>query len=231
MSTAPLAYTSRHAFSYVSARGMPSRQRALVGLLIVAVHAAVFGGLLTERVEESPAVEQQPMMVSFVASQPEPQPEPPAAVVKPPEPPPPVPVLMSTPKPTPAAIVTPPAPEEIVEQALPEPPQAAASTAGPPQETLTPPDYLAAYLNNPGPQYPLTSRRRREEGVVMLKVLVSAGGVAEQVLVDSSSGFADLDNAAADIVKKRWRFVPAKEGDLAVAAWVTVPVSFSLKKS
>lgn len=61
------------------------------------------------------------------------------------------------------------------------------------------------------------------------KVFVSAAGAPEQVLIDRSSGHANLDEAAADIVRKRWRFAPATQGGRAVSARVAVPVSFTLK--
>ncbi|HWK48897.1 MAG TPA: energy transducer TonB, partial [Steroidobacter sp.] len=64
---------------------------------------------------------------------------------------------------------------------------------------------------------------------VMLKVLVNVAGAAEQVLVDTSSGYPSLDEAAADIVRRRWRFVPATQNNLPVAAWVHVPMVFELK--
>jgi len=44
----------------------------------------------------------------------------------------------------------------------------------------------------------------------------------------TSSGSPRLDQAALDTVK-RWRFVPARQGDQSVAAWVVVPISFSLE--
>ena len=58
---------------------------------------------------------------------------------------------------------------------------------------------------------------------------ISDIGAAEQVLLDRSSGHAALDAAALDIVKKRWRFAPAKQGERTVAAWVLVPIAFELK--
>jgi protein TonB len=129
--------------------------------------------------------------------------------------------------------MTAPPPEEPVRQVSPQPSAPApAPTAGPPapaSAATTPPNFTAAYLNNPGPQYPYASRRQREQGVVRLKVLVSADGLAEQVLVDRTSGFANLDAAAVEVVKKRWRFVPAKQGDRAVSAWVAIPMQFELK--
>lgn len=86
----------------------------------------------------------------------------------------------------------------------------------------------ADYLNNPKPHYPSASRRLREEGEVMLRVRVSAAGLAENVEIKHSSGFIRLDQAAVDAVT-RWRFVPARRGDEAVAAWVQVPITFNLQ--
>jgi protein TonB len=95
---------------------------------------------------------------------------------------------------------------------------------------VTPPSFSAAYLNNPGPVYPMSSRRKREQGTVRMRVQVGPDGAPLQVLLDRTSGYRDLDAAALDVVKKRWRFAPAKQGDRAVAAWVTVPLEFSLDR-
>jgi protein TonB len=84
-----------------------------------------------------------------------------------------------------------------------------------------------AYLNNPAPIYPKLSRRQGEQGRVLLKVLVSEKGVADQVQLETSSGFEKLDQAAVAAVKK-WSFVPAKRSNQAISAYVLVPVKFSL---
>jgi protein TonB len=96
-------------------------------------------------------------------------------------------------------------------------------------ETVTPPEFGAAYLNNPKPEYPAFARRMRMEGMVMLKVLVGRQGTALKVEVAHSSGYEILDKAAAGAVKN-WRFVPAKHGDSPFDEWVQVPVAFSLIK-
>jgi periplasmic protein TonB len=89
--------------------------------------------------------------------------------------------------------------------------------------------YDADYLNNPAPTYPSLSRRLGEEGLVVLRVQVSAEGRALQVELKKSSGFERLDNAARKSVEK-WRFVPARQAGIAVASWVEVPLQFSLQK-
>lgn len=86
----------------------------------------------------------------------------------------------------------------------------------------------ADYLHNPKPVYPHASRRLGEQGKVLLRVFVSAAGLAEKVEIKLGSGFARLDQAAEEAVS-RWRFVPAKRGEQAIAAWVQVPIIFQLE--
>ena len=92
----------------------------------------------------------------------------------------------------------------------------------------TEPVFNAAYLNNPPPVYPAVARRQNIEGQVLLEVVVSANGQADAVEIKNSSGSPLLDNAAMDAVR-RWRFVPAKQNDIAVAANVMVPVVFKIQ--
>ena len=68
----------------------------------------------------------------------------------------------------------------------------------------------------------------REQGRVMLRVLVNTRGTADEVQVRTSSGISRLDEAAVETVK-RWKFVPAKRGNDAVSAWVLIPISFTLE--
>jgi protein TonB len=86
----------------------------------------------------------------------------------------------------------------------------------------------AAYLRNPKPVYPGMSRRLREEGKVMLRVFVLSDGNPQEIEVKRSSGSVRLDEAAKAAVN-RWRFVPARRGNAAVAAWVVVPIIFKLE--
>lgn len=92
---------------------------------------------------------------------------------------------------------------------------------------VTPPTFGASYLNNPKPFYPLASRRLGEEGITMLRVHVSAEGIPQQIQVERSSGSSRLDIAAQKAVRD-WRFVPAREGSMAVAGWVNVPINWKL---
>lgn len=85
-----------------------------------------------------------------------------------------------------------------------------------------------ARLNNPEPPYPYESRRRGEEGRVILNVLVAADGTASSVEVDKGSGYRRLDMTARKTVS-RWRFIPAKQNNTAVEAWAKVTIIFKLR--
>lgn len=136
------------------------------------------------------------------------------------------------PRPQPAPTPTPvlampaespaPAVEAAVVKAPPPPP------APPAPVTVSQPRFDADYLSNPAPAYPAISRRLGEEGKVVLRVQVEPAGHPSQVELKSSSGSPRLDQAALDAVR-RWKFIPARRGDEAVAAWVLVPVVFNLK--
>lgn len=128
------------------------------------------------------------------------------------------------PEPQPAPVSTPvpaPAPSPVVSE-VPKPAPA------PPPLPVTQPRFNADYLNNPKPAYPSISRRMGEEGEVRLRVHVDPAGNAQQIEIYRSSGFPRLDQAALDTVKQ-WRFIPARQGDQSISAWVIVPILFSLR--
>lgn len=163
-----------------------------------------------------------PMTVRLVEILPElPKPKPP----EPPKPkkalPPPPPQLLAstTSSNAPVAFTVPPPP--------PAPVAAAPINAAPAPVAITAARFDADYLDNPKPVYPHASRRLGEQGKVLLRVYVSAAGLAEKVEIKLGSSFARLDQAALDAVS-RWRFVPARRGEQAVAAWVQVPITFQL---
>lgn len=99
--------------------------------------------------------------------------------------------------------------------------------ASPAEESYIPPRSNLAYLNNPKPVYPLDARQRHQEGLVVIKVFVSAEGMAQTVRIERSSGHDILDESALTAVRE-WRFVPAKRGERPEAGWATVPINFSL---
>ena len=143
---------------------------------------------------------------------------------------------VKAPRPNPTQ-VAPPAPADapaaLVAPLPPKPPivlpiEAAVAPETVLSVTAVPPRFNADYLQNPAPQYPPLARRMREQGKVILRVLVDADGLAERVELRTSSGSARLDQSAQDTVK-RWKFVPAHQGERNVAAWVLVPITFTLE--
>jgi protein TonB len=92
---------------------------------------------------------------------------------------------------------------------------------------ISEPDFKAAYLNNPKPPYPRMAVRQHVQGTVILTVRVLPDGRAGDVRIDQSSGNSLLDDSALNTVKS-WRFTPARQGGVAVAAEVRVPIVFSL---
>ena len=209
------------------------RASRYAGLVIVVVlHAAVIVALLHYEPVRSAFTDAVPIMVSLITPQPvvEKPKEPPKPLpVKPrvqlPAPPEPQQIITSTTEaPTPVLAPAPPPPAPVAPVAVAPPPQPQAVAPVP----VIPPSFNADYLDNPPPVYPPLSRRMSEQGKVMLRVLVNPQGGAEQVELKSSSGSTRLDEAALATVK-RWRFTPARQGDKPVAAWVLIPITFSLK--
>lgn len=98
-----------------------------------------------------------------------------------------------------------------------------------PSQTVSQPQFEAAYLNNPRPAYPAMSRRLGEEGRVEVEVQVQADGLPSKVSLRRSSGYSRLDDAALEAIK-RWKFIPAKRAGEPVAASVIVPMPFVLEK-
>lgn len=85
----------------------------------------------------------------------------------------------------------------------------------------------AAFANNPKPPYPAVSRRMGEEGMVILSVHILATGQVAEIRLKKSSGYPRLDNAAMSTVKK-WRYLPARQGNTPIPFWHTQAIRFSL---
>lgn len=205
-------------------------------LHIVAVAALVFGWPQAREMLDRIAPIEIRLLTPEKPPEPPPPPPPPPKKAAPPAAPqllpialplpveaPPPPVVVAAASSAPTTFFVPPAPLE--KPAPPAEPQAVSMPAAP--EPLIEARFDADYLSNPKPVYPNASRRLGEEGVVHLRVRVSAEGAAERVELKKSSGFSRLDEAARETVA-RWQFVPARRGHAPVVAWVVVPIIFSL---
>jgi len=213
-----------------------TRLRAWSGALLV--HGAAALALLFAWPQAGEYLKQAlPIEVSLIeeAKPPEPvrppppprRPPPPAQMAQPPVPVPkpvPEPPVLATATVAEAPVIAPravvaSAPVAVQEYVSPAPPA--------PPEPLVEARFDAAYLSNPKPYYPMASRRLGEAGVVHLRVHVGTDGQALKVELKTSSGYPRLDQSALDTVA-RWHFVPARRGATPVAAWVVVPIVFSL---
>lgn len=86
------------------------------------------------------------------------------------------------------------------------------------------------YLREPVPRYPPKSRKLREQGMVVLRVLIDEQGAACSIEIETSSGFARLDDAAREAVE-RAAFRPYVEDGSPRRAFVLIPIEFSLNRS
>lgn len=115
--------------------------------------------------------------------------------------------------------------EPVVPPAETPMPASANAIAATPAQSAPAQDLKTA--NRVEPVYPSASRRAGEEGTVRLRVLVDENGRPRDVNVVKGSGFARLDEAAMDAVRK-WRFVAASDGAKKITAWTQVAVTFRL---
>ncbi len=76
--------------------------------------------------------------------------------------------------------------------------------------------------------YPVESKRYREQGTVLLRVLIDEAGIPRRIEVEKSSGYARLDRAARESVMQ-WRFNPGTRDGKPQSAWGLVPVAFRLE--
>jgi len=93
---------------------------------------------------------------------------------------------------------------------------------------LVPPAVHPAWGSQPPTVYPAVSRRLGEQGEVVLRLYVLADGRIGDVVIQQSSGHPRLDRAAVEAAR-RWRLLPARRGDNAVALWHEWPVHFRLQ--
>ena len=114
-------------------------------------------------------------------------------------------------------------------------PQPVVENVSPPTESrrteasvVMPPRVDAHLRNNSPPVYPSLSRRRGEEGVVILELLILPDGSVNEIHVRKSSGYRRLDQAALKAVS-RWRYRPATKAGVAIAYRYLQPVRFSLR--
>lgn len=93
--------------------------------------------------------------------------------------------------------------------------EAGGTEAGPTYRRLSPPKYPQAAID------------AKQQGNVLLKVLVATDGSVSQIEVESATVPGLFDQAAIDTVRK-WQFNPGTKDGAPVPTWVQVPICFSL---
>ncbi|MFZ5813279.1 MAG: energy transducer TonB [Thermodesulfobacteriota bacterium] len=88
-------------------------------------------------------------------------------------------------------------------------------------------DERPSVLRRVEPRYPEQARRRREEGKVLVRLVVDAQGRPTDCAVLASEPAGTFDAAALEAVR-RFRFRPGKLAGRAVATVVHIPFAFSL---
>jgi protein TonB len=210
---------------------MPFRLRPeqITGLLFVLLlHAAALYGLWSHRLLPSP-IDAATLFVNFIA--PPTPPTPPKAEV--PKPPPPKPRPMEKPQPRQLVATAPvvaatdyfaPSPqkqEPVIE--APRMPLPAGPVALGSELSLACPERMP-------PNYPATSRRLGETGIVILRVELDEQGLVAAARIDTASGFERLDQAAMTAVKT-WRCNPPRRNGQPVRAIARQPFHFVLQGS
>lgn len=219
---------------------LPRISRTLLILVILAHTGLLLWVALASPKTVTPITPPRPLTVNLIKPQVEkPQPKPVAkpqtkpTVSKPVFKTKPQPAVLVAKRPVPSPMqaveVPKPTPEpEPVSEVAPTPARVVAEAAKPAPPSPSPPR-PADYLNNPKPPYPALSRRLGEEGVVRLNILVNPDGSVARLELANSSGFARLDQSAMDTVQSSWKFEPARQDGSPVAAWVIVPIQFTVR--
>ncbi len=78
------------------------------------------------------------------------------------------------------------------------------------------------------PQYPKRAIRLGQEGVVWIHVLISSGGVRQDIKVHKPSRYALLNQAALKAAKK-WKFEANFINGRAAQGWVAIPIEFKIR--
>ncbi|HTC18137.1 MAG TPA: energy transducer TonB [Stellaceae bacterium] len=186
---------------YLASRFSTAR---LVGLgLVVLVHVVLIYALVHALARRSIDLLQQPVEARIIAvAPPEPaKPPPPEKIAPPPKP-----------------FVPPP------EVQLPSAPAAAGAITG---SANAPP--MVDRAQSRDPDYPAAARREGEQGSVVLQVLIGIDGRVRDARIAQSSGFADLDQAALDGIKRDYRFTPGMIDGQKREMWHTLKFTWKLR--
>jgi protein TonB len=144
-----------------------------------------------------------------------------------PKPPPPPPPQLKVPPPP---FVPPP---EFVIQTEPPPNTTAIQTQSVVKTPPAPPptQLHAITRTHTLPPYPALALRLNQQGTSLLKVTISTDGNVTDAVVQKSSGFDALDQAAVSFVKSHWRWEPPTLNGKPTAAVTLVAIRWDVKNA
>ena len=184
--------------------------RAIFAAATVGVHVIAAVAFMSIR-QERPIAEPEPIMATIMESS--------SAEVEPPRDltPPQVSVVYSL-----------TVPQELSFETEAPPPEAITAAISDNTQTTAAPTLVESveYVRAPAPVYPAESRRRRERGTCLLRVMVDTSGRPAQIQVERSSGYDRLDSAAREAVEKAL-FHPYEVNGIAQPAQVLIPIEFT----
>lgn len=190
--------------------------------------AALLLALVTTGIVPTPLVKRTPVVVSLIELPKDPLPAvpPPETKVEPVNEPRP---MVVAPRPI---VQTPPVAPPVQVITATEPAPVRATVVAPAQPGPTGPvsvgDLSSKVISAKPPKYPIESRRKREQGTVVLTVLLSTAGGVSEISVSRSSGSTRLDKAALDAVR-RWQWSPTVVNGEPVAVKGIVEIPFVLQ--
>lgn len=191
----------------------------LIGF-ILAAHGVLLAALIMLDVIPVSKAKPAPTIVTLINLQTPPPPKPPVKEVQPTE--------QVVPHMTaPVQMVQPPAAPAMTVNVPKAPPQPPVIAPPAPSGPVTVGDLGARMIAMTPPRYPVESRRRKEQGTVLLSVLLAVDGSVLEVQLAQSSGHERLDKAALDAVRK-WRWSPTIRGGEPVMVRGTVDIPFIL---
>jgi protein TonB len=211
----------------ISAGYQPTRLDWRMLLVVGALHVGLGAVLIRTQVIPVHGVQTAMDLLDLSAPPPAPEAPPPPELAEPEiyVPPPAVEFARDTPPPIVATAdqpqAAPPAPVAIRAPAVPAP-----RPAAPP--TMVAADLGATMISAKPPSYPLESRRKREQGTVVLALTLGTDGGVADIRLAKSSGYDRLDRAALGAVR-HWRWSPTIRDGIAVAVRGTVEIPFVLQ--
>ncbi|WP_017670322.1 energy transducer TonB [Blastomonas sp. AAP53] len=222
----PSRTASTHATAGRYGEGGKSRLPAIV--LAIGIHLALAPALLSLGYQ---AVKRHDASLTAInlSPPPPPPPSPPAepkaqtlqTTVEPAQ------VTITSQIPKPVIAMVPTSLPQVPAMSIAAPPAAVAAPA--PAPPAAPPTVTADALgtrmiSGSPPRYPVESRRKKEQGIVELLLILGTDGRVESISVARSSGFARLDDAALSAVR-RWRWAPTVRdgGPVKVKGVVEIP--------